>query len=125
MNGNATAPAENSVAGRIAKRALAKREAGYASEVARFIDAGLAVMRACGETRPEGTWVTQDMVGAYTELHRMGHAHSLEVWHENALAGGIYGVAVGGLFAGESMFHYVTDASKVARKPRMPRATSP
>jgi leucyl/phenylalanyl-tRNA--protein transferase len=72
------------------------------------------VMRACGETRPEGTWVTEDMVAAYTELHRRGHAHSLEVWAGDDLAGGIYGVAVGGLFAGESMFHHVTDASKVA-----------
>lgn len=73
-----------------------------------------AVMRACGETRPEGTWVTEDMVAGYTELHRRGHAHSLEVWQGDELAGGIYGVAVGGLFAGESMFHHVTDASKVA-----------
>jgi len=72
------------------------------------------VMRACGETRPEGTWVTEEMVAAYTELHRRGHAHSLEVWVGDDLAGGIYGVAVGGLFAGESMFHAVTDASKVA-----------
>ena len=85
-----------------------------------------AVMRACGETRPEGTWVTEEMVAAYSRLHREGHAHSVEVWSpgEEAagtaalpgwqLAGGIYGVAIGGLFAGESMFHTVTDASKVA-----------
>jgi leucyl/phenylalanyl-tRNA--protein transferase len=72
------------------------------------------VMRACGDTRIEGTWVTEDMVAAYTELHRRGYAHSLEVWAGDDLAGGIYGVAVGGLFAGESMFHTVTDASKVA-----------
>ena len=72
------------------------------------------VMRACGDTRPEGTWVTGDMLAAYTELHRRGFAHSLEVWQDEELAGGIYGVAVGGLFAGESMFHYKTDASKVA-----------
>ena len=73
-----------------------------------------AVMRACGETRPDGTWVTDEMVAAYSRLHREGHAHSVEVWHGDALAGGIYGVAIGGLFAGESMFHTVTDASKVA-----------
>ena len=73
-----------------------------------------AVMRACGETRPEGTWVTDEMLAAYIRLHREGHAHSVEVWHGEALAGGIYGVAIGGLFAGESMFHTVTDASKVA-----------
>jgi leucyl/phenylalanyl-tRNA--protein transferase len=92
------------------------------------------VMRACGESRPEGTWVTEDMVAGYAELHRLGHAHSLEVWTAGGqeakvddplaavpaplpgweLAGGIYGVAVGGLFAGESMFYHVTDASKVA-----------
>lgn len=76
----------------------------------RFAD----VMRACGETRPEGTWVTDEMLAAYTELHRRGHAHSLEVWQGDELAGGVYGVAVGGLFAGESMFHRKTDASKVA-----------
>ena len=72
------------------------------------------VMRACGEGRGEGTWITPEMLAAYTELHRRGHAHSLEVWKGGALAGGIYGVSVGGLFAGESMFHRVTDASKVA-----------
>ena len=72
------------------------------------------VMRACGETRPEGTWVTGEMLAAYTELHRRGYAHSLEVWQGDELAGGVYGVAVGGLFAGESMFHHRTDASKVA-----------
>ncbi|MBX9582797.1 MAG: leucyl/phenylalanyl-tRNA--protein transferase [Gemmataceae bacterium] len=73
-----------------------------------------AVMRACGEERPEGTWVTAEMLEGYTELHRLGHAHSVEVWHGDELAGGVYGVGVGGLFAGESMFHRVTDASKVA-----------
>lgn len=72
------------------------------------------VVRACGENRPEGTWVTAGMVAAYTALHRVGHAHSLEVWQGSDLAGGIYGVSVGGLFAGESMFHRKTDASKVA-----------
>ncbi|MDB5307750.1 MAG: aat [Gemmataceae bacterium] len=73
-----------------------------------------AVIRACGENRPEGTWVTDEMIAGYTELHRRGHAHSLEVWLGEDLVGGIYGVAVGGLFAGESMFHRKTDASKVA-----------
>src|SRR5205807_9290696 len=72
------------------------------------------VMRACGETRPEGTWVTDDMLEAYTELHRRGHAHSVETWMGDQLAGGTYGVAIGGLFAAESMFHRVRDASKVA-----------
>lgn len=78
-----------------------------------------AVMRGCGENRAEGTWVTPEMIAGYTALHRAGHAHSVDVWAADAtgrevLAGGIYGVAVGGLFAGESMFHRVTDASKVA-----------
>jgi leucyl/phenylalanyl-tRNA--protein transferase len=54
------------------------------------------------------------MISAYTELHHFGHAHSVEVWHENELAGGTYGVAIGGLFAAESMFFRVRDASKVA-----------
>lgn len=72
------------------------------------------VMRECGEERDGGTWITDDMLSAYTQLHRKGHAHSVEVWHEGKLAGGIYGVAIGGLFAGESMFYRVTDASKVA-----------
>lgn len=72
------------------------------------------VVRECGEQRDGGTWITNEMLAAYTRLHREGHAHSVEVWHEGQLAGGIYGVAIGGLFAGESMFHRVTDASKVA-----------
>jgi leucyl/phenylalanyl-tRNA---protein transferase len=72
------------------------------------------VMRACGEDREEGTWVTDRMVAAYTALHRAGHAHSVETWVGDTLAGGTYGVAVGGLFAAESMFHRVTDGSKVA-----------
>jgi leucyl/phenylalanyl-tRNA--protein transferase len=60
------------------------------------------------------TWLLDAMIDAYTELHRLGHAHSVEVWHEGRLAGGTYGVAIGGLFAAESMFYRVTDASKVA-----------
>ena len=72
------------------------------------------VMRGCAENRDDGTWVTDEMVDAYTTLHRLGHAHSLEVWQGEEMAGGIYGVSVGGLFAGESMFHRVRDASKVA-----------
>jgi leucyl/phenylalanyl-tRNA---protein transferase len=71
------------------------------------------VMRGCAD-RDEGTWITPDMLTAYQELHRLGHAHSIEAWHDGKLAGGIYGVAVGGFFAGESMFTRVTDASKVA-----------
>ncbi len=72
------------------------------------------VMQRCGENRPEGTWVTDEMIAGYTELHRAGYAHSVEVWSGEELVGGVYGVAVGGLFAGESMFHRERDASKVA-----------
>jgi leucyl/phenylalanyl-tRNA--protein transferase len=72
------------------------------------------VIRGCADRPGEGTWITGDMIAAYEELHRLGHAHSVEAWHQGRLAGGIYGVAVGGLFAGESMFTRVRDASKVA-----------
>lgn len=107
----------------------------------------LGVIRACGETRAEGTWIIPDLVAGYHRLHELGWAHSVEVWErapseregaesperperpENAeasaapasasrgkevLVGGIYGLAIGGLFAGESMFHTRTDASKIA-----------
>lgn len=75
-----------------------------------------AVIRACGEPRAPGvgTWITEDMIAAYERLHHLGHAHSVEVWHEGRLAGGLYGVALGRVFFGESMFHRRTDASKVA-----------
>lgn len=73
-----------------------------------------SVIRACAADRPEGTWITPDMIEAYTRLHRLGHVHSLEVWHDGRLTGGIYGVHRGGLFAAESMFHRRTDASKIA-----------
>ena len=72
------------------------------------------VMRCCATGREDGTWIVPSMIAAYTELHRAGHAHSLEVWDGRRLVGGIYGVHRGGLFAGESMFHRATNASKVA-----------
>lgn len=74
-----------------------------------------AVIRTCAEIdRPDG-WITEGFVDAYTELHRLGWAHSVEVWDADwNLVGGLYGVAIGGLFAGESMFHLTRDASKVA-----------
>jgi leucyl/phenylalanyl-tRNA--protein transferase len=71
-----------------------------------------AVMRACA-TRDE-TWITEDILGSYVSLHRLGFAHSVETWQDDVLVGGLYGVAIGGAFFGESMFHTVTDASKVA-----------
>ena len=70
------------------------------------------VMRGCADR--EETWVTADMIEAYLHLHKLGHAHSIEVWLDKELVGGVYGVAIGGFFSGESMFHRVRDASKVA-----------
>ncbi len=75
------------------------------------------VIRACAEQpRPgqDGTWINPDMVAAYEELHRLGFAHSCEAWAEGELAGGVYGVSLGGAFFGESMFHAKRDASKTA-----------
>lgn len=75
------------------------------------------VMTACAQPRPKsagGTWITPAMIEAYVQLHELGHAHSVEVWREKTLVGGLYGVALGGAFFGESMFAYETDASKVA-----------
>jgi leucyl/phenylalanyl-tRNA--protein transferase len=71
------------------------------------------VISACAD-RPDGTWISPQIRDAYTELHRLGFAHSVEAWKNGALAGGLYGVAIGGAFFGESMFHRVTGASKVA-----------
>jgi leucyl/phenylalanyl-tRNA--protein transferase len=72
------------------------------------------VMVECGRERDGGTWITPAMVDAYVDLHRRGNAHSVEVWRDGELCGGLYGVQRGGLFAAESMFHRVTNASKVA-----------
>ena len=69
---------------------------------------------ATGPGRRGGTWLTPEMIRAYLRMHRLGHAHSVEVWHAGQLAGGTYGIAMGGLFAAESMFYRVRDASKVA-----------
>lgn len=74
----------------------------------------LQVVDACGETREDGTWILPEMRSAYGALHDLGAAHSLEVWWEGELVGGLYGVQVGGLFAAESKFHRRTDMSKVA-----------
>ncbi|MBM3871032.1 MAG: leucyl/phenylalanyl-tRNA--protein transferase [Verrucomicrobia bacterium] len=72
------------------------------------------VITACAETRRPGGWISPEFIAAYTALHQAGHAHSVECWQAGQLVGGVYGVTVGGLFAGESMFHRATDASKVA-----------
>lgn len=74
------------------------------------------VIEGCAEPGPgrEDTWITPQFIEAYTQLHKAGHAHSVECWLDGKLVGGIYGVAIGGFFAGESMFHRVPNASKVA-----------
>ena len=72
------------------------------------------VVAGCSDSSRPHCWINDQIVAAYTELHRLGWAHSVEAWDEEGLAGGLYGVAVGSLFAGESMFHRRTDASKVA-----------
>ena len=71
------------------------------------------VMHESGARR-DGTWIIPEMIEGYVELHALGWTHSVEVWEGDALVGGIYGVAIGGAFAGESMFHRRTDASKIA-----------
>ncbi len=75
-----------------------------------------AVMRACAAPRDgqTGTWITDEMIGAYTALHNQGHAHSIEVWHDGQLCGGLYGVCIGRMFYGESMFSWRSDMSKIA-----------
>ena len=73
-----------------------------------------AVIAACAERPGEGTWLDAELIASYTALHEAGHAHSIEVWQGERLAGGLYGVSLRGAFFGESMFHTVTDASKVA-----------
>lgn len=81
------------------------------------IDAAFpAVISACASApRPgqNGTWITPAMIAAYNDLHRLGHAHSVELWDGDHLVGGLYGVTAGGVFTGESMFHRINDASKL------------
>jgi leucyl/phenylalanyl-tRNA--protein transferase len=76
------------------------------------------VMRACAEAEREredsGTWISEEIIRSYAELHALGYAHSVEVRDGDRLVGGLYGVALGGAFFGESMFHTATDASKIA-----------
>jgi leucyl/phenylalanyl-tRNA--protein transferase len=91
------------------------RNSGWETTVDR---AFAAVLAGCadrpGGLREGGTWITGPMRAAYQHLHDLGHAHSLEVWAGGELVGGLYGVGVGGVFTGESMFHLASDASKVA-----------
>ena len=71
------------------------------------------VMRACATRPDDGTWISPEIADSYVELHRLGQAHSVEAWRDHTLVGGLYGVHLGAAFFGESMFHRVTDASKV------------
>jgi leucyl/phenylalanyl-tRNA--protein transferase len=93
------------------KKRLAKRDYEVRADTA-FED----VIRSCAAPRTgqEGTWITDDMMEAYTSLHRAGHAHSVETWIGGELAGGLYGVELGRMFYGESMFTLAPDASKIA-----------
>ena len=96
-------------------RSLAKvlRQATFEVTIDRaFTD----VMKGCAASAPgrRSTWITHQFLEAYTQLHELGHAHSVECWRDGELAGGIYGVAIGAFFAGESMFHRASNASKVA-----------
>jgi leucyl/phenylalanyl-tRNA---protein transferase len=96
-------------------RSLAKtlRNGGFSTTLDRDFS---GVIDGCAAPRPAspGTWITSEMRAAYLELHRLGSAHSVEVWRAGTLAGGLYGVRLGGIFFGESMFSRERDASKVA-----------
>jgi leucyl/phenylalanyl-tRNA---protein transferase len=97
--------------GLVVSRSLRRAVREYEVRVDTAFD---AVVAACGDPkRPQG-WITGEIAKAYGELHRLGWAHSVETWRDGELVGGLYGVAIGGLFAGESMFHHARDASKVA-----------
>jgi leucyl/phenylalanyl-tRNA--protein transferase len=91
------------------------RAGDFRIEVNRAFD---TVIRACAETDRRdgdpGTWIDRAIIDSYVELHRLGFAHSVEAWQDGRLVGGLYGVALGGVFFGESMFHRKTNASKVA-----------
>lgn len=93
-------------------RSLRKSCARYEIRVDTAFD---AVIDACGDRRRPGAWISKDIKRAYLRLHELGWVHTVEAWSaDGQLAGGLYGIAIGGLFAGESMFHRQTDASKVA-----------
>ena len=93
-------------------RSLRRSRRRFTTSIDRDFD---GVVRACADPGRDGRWITASMIGAYRRLYELGWAHSVEVWDEDgALAGGLYGVAIGALFAGESMFHHVTDAGKIA-----------
>ncbi len=96
-------------------RRLRRTCRGAKFEVTRNVDFP-GVIRGCAMSpgRLNQTWLTPEMIDAYIALHELGYAHSIEVWHQHELAGGVYGIALGGVFAAESKFYRVRDASKVA-----------
>jgi leucyl/phenylalanyl-tRNA---protein transferase len=101
-----------SLAGLHVSRSLRRSVGKFETSVDRAFE---DVMRGCADERRPGGWIDESFVAAYTRLHELGWAHSVESWTgEGELAGGVYGVAIGGLFAAESMFHRRTDAGKVA-----------
>lgn len=100
---------EKLVISRTMRRVLRQRRFAVSSD-----QAFERVMQECGRRREGGTWILPEMLDAYVDLHRRGHAHSFEVWQGSRLVGGLYGVRRGALFAAESMFHRADNASKVA-----------
>jgi leucyl/phenylalanyl-tRNA---protein transferase len=100
-------PLDALVVSRSLRRALRRSEV-------RVNTAFAEVLAACADPSRRGSWIDADIQVAYTRLHELGWAHSVECYDEDALVGGLYGVRIGGFFAGESMFHSATDASKVA-----------
>jgi leucyl/phenylalanyl-tRNA---protein transferase len=92
----------------------AERRSGFTYSIDRAFDEVIAACAATPRGEETGTWIGPEIIGAYRDLHRAGDAHSVEVWRDGALAGGLYGVDAGGLFTGESMFHHAADASKLA-----------
>ncbi len=99
------------VAGFRPSRSLRRARAAYEIRVNTAFD---QVIAGCADPSRTGGWITPEVIAAYTRLHQLGWVHSVEAWDDQGLAGGLYGVAIGGLFAGESMFHRRTDASKAA-----------
>jgi leucyl/phenylalanyl-tRNA--protein transferase len=108
-NPRAVLPAGELHVSRSLQRRLARRDYALTWNLA-FAE----VIAACGQGRKGGTWILPDMRVAFQRLHHAGFAHSVEVWQQNRLVGGLYGVQAGALFAAESMFHRETDASKIA-----------
>jgi leucyl/phenylalanyl-tRNA--protein transferase len=92
----------------------AARKSGWSYSIDRAFPAVIAACAAASRPEQEGTWISPAVLEAYTALHRAGQAHSVEVWQGEDLVGGLYGVDAGGFFGGESMFHRVDNASKLA-----------